>query len=84
MLCVAGEAEGIEKPVDPIRMHSEKELTKEMEKVACLLTAEQDWSVRLAAMQKLEGLIVGGRCIPISHIEVFRHERFDVLALRRQ
>lgn len=55
-----GGGEGHEKSVDPIKVFSERELTKEFEKIASLLKAEQDWSVRMAAMQKLEGIIVGG------------------------
>ncbi|MCO5575783.1 hypothetical protein L7F22_029588 [Adiantum nelumboides] len=55
-----GESEGAEKPVEPVRVYSEKELTKELEKVAGMLAAEQDWSVRIAAMQRIEGLVAGG------------------------
>ena len=57
----AGGSEGHEKPVDAIKVFSERELTKEFEKIASLLKAEQDWSVRMATMQKLEGIIVGGQ-----------------------
>lgn len=55
-----GDSEAGEKPVDPIRVYSDKDLTKEIEKAAGLLTPEQDWSVRLAAMQRIEGLVAGG------------------------
>lgn len=56
----AGDSEGGEKPVDPIQVYSEKELTRELDKVAHLLKAEHDWSIWMAAMQKLEGLVLGG------------------------
>ncbi|KAK8704845.1 hypothetical protein V6N13_048457 [Hibiscus sabdariffa] len=31
-----------------------------MEKIACMLAAENDWSVRIAAMQRVEALVIGG------------------------
>lgn len=46
--------------MEPIRVYSEKELTKELEKVTGMLAPEQDWSVRMAAMQRIEGLVCGG------------------------
>ncbi|KAH7302208.1 hypothetical protein KP509_23G060800 [Ceratopteris richardii] len=55
-----GDVDGAEKPVDPIRVYSERELTKEIEKVSGMLVPEQDWSVRIAAMQRMEGLVAGG------------------------
>ncbi|KAH7387488.1 hypothetical protein KP509_16G025400 [Ceratopteris richardii] len=55
-----GDTDGAEKPVDPIRVYSEKELTKEVEKVTAMLAPEQDWSVRITAMQRIEGLVGGG------------------------
>jgi hypothetical protein len=60
-----GDNDMVEKPVDPVRVYSERELTKEFEKVAGMLTAEQDWSIRMAAMQRVEGLIFGG--LSFSH-----------------
>lgn len=66
MLLNVGESEGPEKPVEPVKVFSEKELTKEIEKVAGMLTAEQDWSVRMAAMQRVEGLVAGGQLIQLS------------------
>lgn len=56
----AGDNDVTEKPVDPIKVYSEKELVREMDKIAGMLTPEQDWSVRIAAMQKVEGLVFGG------------------------
>lgn len=41
-------------------MYSEKELIREFEKVASTLVPEKDWSVRIAAMQRVEGLVFGG------------------------
>jgi hypothetical protein len=64
-----GDNDMVEKPVDPVRVYSERELTKEFEKVAGMLTAEQDWSIRMAAMQRVEGLVFGGAteyaCFPL-------------------
>jgi len=56
----AGDNDVTEKPVDPIKVYSEKELVREMDKIAGMLTPEQDWSVRIAAMQRVEGLVFGG------------------------
>ncbi|CAM6027387.1 unnamed protein product, partial [Sphagnum balticum] len=64
-----GDNDMVEKPVDPVRVYSERELTKEFEKVAGMLTAEQDWAIRMAAMQRVEGLVFGGAteyaCFPL-------------------
>ncbi|CAA0825734.1 CLIP-associated protein [Striga hermonthica] len=49
-----------EKPVEPIKVYSEKELIKEFEKLASTLVPDKDWSVRISAMQRLEGLVIGG------------------------
>ncbi|EEE61304.1 hypothetical protein OsJ_15396 [Oryza sativa Japonica Group] len=49
-----------EKPVEPVRVHSEKELLREFEKIAATLVPEKDWSVRIAAMQRIEALVYGG------------------------
>lgn len=46
--------------MDPIKVYSEKELIREFEKVASTLVPEKDWSVRIAAMQRVEGLVFGG------------------------
>ncbi|KAF6144341.1 hypothetical protein GIB67_024568 [Kingdonia uniflora] len=55
-----GESDVAEKPVDPIKVYSEKELIREFEKVASTLVPEKDWSVRIAAMQRVEGFVFGG------------------------
>ncbi|KAJ7565995.1 hypothetical protein O6H91_02G084300 [Diphasiastrum complanatum] len=57
---VGGDVEAMENPVDTIKVFSEKELTREVEKVAATLTPDQDWSIRMAAMQRVEGLVFGG------------------------
>ncbi|KAJ7559060.1 hypothetical protein O6H91_04G068100 [Diphasiastrum complanatum] len=57
---VGGDVDVMEKPVDAIKVFSEKELTREIEKLAATLTPEQDWSVRMASMQRVEGLVFGG------------------------
>ncbi|XP_026457615.1 CLIP-associated protein-like isoform X3 [Papaver somniferum] len=56
----AGESDVVEKPVDPIKVYSEKELVREFDKIGSILVPEKDWSVRIAAMQRVEGLIFGG------------------------
>ncbi|QHN85814.1 CLIP-associated protein [Arachis hypogaea] len=55
-----GEGDVTEKPIDPIKVYSEKELTREIEKIASTLVPEKDWSIRIAAMQRVEGLVLGG------------------------
>lgn len=55
-----GDTDITEKPVDPIRVYSEKELIREFEKIASILVPEKDWSHRIGAMQRVEGLVIGG------------------------
>ncbi|CAH9074425.1 unnamed protein product [Cuscuta epithymum] len=55
-----GDGDVTEKPVDPIKVYSEKELTREFEKIASTFVPEKDWSIRIAAMQRVEGLVLGG------------------------
>ncbi|KAH7691640.1 CLIP-associating protein 1/2 [Dioscorea alata] len=55
-----GESDVTEKPVDPIKVFSEKELIREFERIASTLVPEKDWSLRIAAMQRVEGLVFGG------------------------
>ncbi|KAL3687778.1 hypothetical protein R1sor_014087 [Riccia sorocarpa] len=57
---INGEIDTGEKLVDPVRVYSEKELAKEMEKAGTMLAPENDWSVRITAMQRFEGLVAGG------------------------
>eukprot|EP00252_Welwitschia_mirabilis_P026200 TRINITY_DN8484_c0_g1_i2.p1 TRINITY_DN8484_c0_g1~~TRINITY_DN8484_c0_g1_i2.p1 ORF type:complete len:1346 (-),score=306.49 TRINITY_DN8484_c0_g1_i2:769-4806(-) len=56
---MSGDNDVTEKPVDPIHVHSEKELIRELDKIVMMLSPEQDWSIRLAAMQRVEGLVFG-------------------------
>lgn len=58
-LC-AGEGDITEKPIEPIKVYSEKELIREVEKIASTLVPEKDWSIRITVMQKVEGLVSGG------------------------
>ena len=62
----AGESDITEKPIDPIKVYSDKELVREFEKIASTLVPEKDWSIRIAAIQRLEGLVSGG-FYPLSH-----------------
>ncbi|XVE78036.1 hypothetical protein DITRI_Ditri13aG0111900 [Diplodiscus trichospermus] len=55
-----GESDIVEKPIDPIKVYSDKELIREFEKIASTLVPEKDWSIRIAAMQRVEGLVCGG------------------------
>ncbi|KVH94301.1 Armadillo-like helical [Cynara cardunculus var. scolymus] len=55
-----GESDVNEKPVDSIKVYSEKELIREFEKIASTLVPEKDWSIRIGAMQRVEGLVIGG------------------------
>ncbi|XP_073101983.1 CLIP-associated protein isoform X3 [Elaeis guineensis] len=55
----SGEIDVTEKPVDPIKVFFEKESIKEIEKIASTLVPEKDWSLRIAAMQRVEGLVFG-------------------------
>ncbi|KAJ4968834.1 hypothetical protein NE237_015535 [Protea cynaroides] len=57
---LSGEGDATEKPVDPVKVYSEKELAREIEKIASTLVPDKDWSVRIAAMQRFEGLVFGG------------------------
>ncbi|MCD7470841.1 hypothetical protein HAX54_011004 [Datura stramonium] len=55
-----GDADITEKPVEPIKVYSEKELAREFEKIASTLVPEKDWSIRISAMQRIEALVIGG------------------------
>lgn len=50
-------------------MYSEKELTREFENIGSTLVPEKDWSVRIAAMQRVEALVIGG-ILPTLHLQV--------------
>lgn len=62
---IVGEIDATEKLVAPIKVYSEKELIKEMERIASTLVPEKDWSLRIAAMQRVEGLVFGGLTVII-------------------
>ncbi|KAF7804570.1 CLIP-associated protein-like isoform X1 [Senna tora] len=55
-----GDGDVTEKPIDSIKVYSEKELIREIDKIASTLVPEKDWSIRIAAMQRVEGLVLGG------------------------
>ncbi|XP_021643742.2 CLIP-associated protein isoform X2 [Hevea brasiliensis] len=59
MSLFGGESDVTEKPIEPIKVYSEKELIREIEKIASTLIPEKDWSIRIAAMQRVEGLVLG-------------------------
>jgi CLIP-associating protein 1/2 len=58
-LC-AGEGDITRKSVEPIKVFSEKDLIKEIGKVMSTLQPDNEWSVRIAAMQRVEGIVLGG------------------------
>ncbi|CDY31988.1 BnaA07g00070D [Brassica napus] len=55
-----GDPDITEKPIEPINVYSEKELIREFEKIASTLVPEKDWSMRISAMRRVEGLVAGG------------------------
>ncbi|XP_054805002.1 CLIP-associated protein isoform X2 [Prosopis cineraria] len=55
-----GEGDLTERSIDPVKVYSEKELIREFEKIASTLVPEKDWSIRIGAMQRVEGLVLGG------------------------
>ncbi|TKY62274.1 CLIP-associated protein [Spatholobus suberectus] len=57
---LGGEGDVTEKPIDPVKVYSDKELIREIEKIASTLVPEKDWSIRIAAMLRVEGLVLGG------------------------
>lgn len=65
-----GESDVTEKPVEPVKVFSEKELIREIDNIACTLVPEKDWSVRIAAMQRAEGLVLGGLFQLILYLSV--------------
>ncbi|XP_024364725.1 CLIP-associated protein isoform X2 [Physcomitrium patens] len=52
--------EADEKPAEPIRIYNERDLAKEFEKATSMLAPAQDWSIRMSAMQRIEGIVAGG------------------------
>ncbi|KAL6635349.1 hypothetical protein ACP70R_028020 [Stipagrostis hirtigluma subsp. patula] len=57
---LAGEGGVTRKSVEPIKVFSEKDLLREMEKVLSTLQPDNEWSIRISAMQRVEGLVLGG------------------------
>ncbi|KAI5395324.1 CLIP-associated protein isoform X1 [Lathyrus oleraceus] len=55
-----GEGDVSEKAIEPIKVYSEKEFIREIEKISSTLVPEKDWSVRIAALQRIERLVLGG------------------------
>jgi CLIP-associating protein 1/2 len=59
-LFVAGEGDVTRKLIEPIKVFSEKDLLREIEKVVSTLQPDNEWSIRITAMQRVEGLVLGG------------------------
>ncbi|XAR61010.1 hypothetical protein NMG60_11034581 [Bertholletia excelsa] len=55
-----GDGDVTEKPIEPIKVYNEKELIREFEKIGATLVPDKDWSLRIGAMQRVEGLVIGG------------------------
>ncbi|KAM0847779.1 hypothetical protein ACQ4PT_054812 [Festuca glaucescens] len=60
MSLLAGEGDITRKSVEPIKVFSEKDLIKEIGKVTSTLQPDNDWSIRITAMQRVEGIVLGG------------------------
>ncbi|KAK4363653.1 hypothetical protein RND71_018894 [Anisodus tanguticus] len=70
-----------ERPVDPIKVYSEKELIREFENIGSTLVPEKDWSIRIAAMQRVEALVIGVASsyvvsLPIKTVQLIMHAIF--------
>lgn len=46
--------------VEVIKVNSDKELVREIERIAFNMAPDKEWSIRTAAMQRLEGIVLGG------------------------
>lgn len=57
---VTGEGDITRKLVEPIKVFSEKDLLREIGKVVSTLQPDNEWSIRITAMQRVEGLVLGG------------------------
>ncbi|CAD6248990.1 unnamed protein product [Miscanthus lutarioriparius] len=57
---LAGEGDITRKLVEPIKVFSEKDLLREIEKAVSTLQPDNEWSIWITAMQRVEGLVLGG------------------------
>ncbi|XP_006648106.3 CLIP-associated protein-like isoform X2 [Oryza brachyantha] len=57
---LAGDGDFTRKLLGPIKVFSEKDLAREIEKVASTLHPDNEWAIRITAMQRVEGLVLGG------------------------
>ncbi|KAK9733851.1 hypothetical protein RND81_04G096800 [Saponaria officinalis] len=55
-----GDGDVTDVPAEPVKVYSDKELVREIEKIAATLVPEKDWSLRIGALQRVEGLVLGG------------------------
>jgi len=60
MSLFAGEEDITRKSVEPIKVFSEKDLIKEIGKITSTLQPDNEWSIRITAMQRVEGIVLGG------------------------
>ncbi|KAI4983049.1 hypothetical protein ZWY2020_023541 [Hordeum vulgare] len=60
MSLLAGEEDTTRKSIEPIKVFSEKDLIKEIGKITSTLQPENDWSIRITSMQRVEGIVLGG------------------------
>uniref|UniRef100_A0A0D9VMM2 TOG domain-containing protein n=1 Tax=Leersia perrieri TaxID=77586 RepID=A0A0D9VMM2_9ORYZ len=57
---LAGDGDTTRNLVGPIKVFSEKDLAREIEKIASTLHPDNEWAIRITAMQRVEGLVLGG------------------------
>uniref|UniRef100_A0A0E0CT26 TOG domain-containing protein n=1 Tax=Oryza meridionalis TaxID=40149 RepID=A0A0E0CT26_9ORYZ len=57
---LAGDGDITRKSLGPIKVFSEKDLSREIERVASTLHPDNEWAIRITAMQRVEGLVLGG------------------------
>nr|CAB3451488.1 unnamed protein product [Digitaria exilis] len=65
---LAGEGDITRTLVEPIKVFSEKDLLREIEKVISILQPDNEWSIRITAMQRVEGLVLGGSFFGLFHM----------------
>jgi CLIP-associating protein 1/2 len=64
----------------PVRCASERELASEVEALLAALAATQEWDVRMAALARLEGLVMGGAARVDGFQQALRSLRDALLA----
>jgi CLIP-associating protein 1/2 len=68
-----GEGDITRKSVEPIKVFSEKDLIKEIGKATSTLQPDNDWSIRITAMQRVEGIVLGGCQYLLVYVDFTMH-----------